>query len=51
MQLDRQLGGQYGILRVVCYLLLQQLDFRRVRRLLQQFNLGDQTLIAGVLIL
>ena len=51
MQLQRQLACQSRIGRVVSDLLLQLLNFRRICRLFQQFNLRDQSLIAGVLIL
>ncbi len=51
VQLQCQLACQRGIRRVVGNLLLQLLNFRGVRRLLQQLNLRHQPLIAGVLIL
>ena len=51
MQLQRQLACQSRIGRVVSDLLLQLLNFRRICRLFQQFNLRDQPLITGVLIL
>jgi len=51
MQLQRKLACQRGIRRVVGNLLLQLLNFRGIRRLLQQLNLCNQPLIAGVLIL
>jgi hypothetical protein len=51
MQLQRQLACQRSIGRVVRNLLLQLLNFRRIRRLFQQLNLRHQPLIAGILIL
>ena len=51
MQLQRQLHRQFDVVRLLLHLLLQLLDFRRVRRLLQQFNLRHQALIAGIAIL
>ena len=51
MQLQCQLCGKLGIRRVLLDLLLQQLDFRRIGCLLQKFDLRDQPLLAGILIL
>ena len=51
MQLQRQLGGQLRILRILFHLLLQLLDFRGVGGLFEQLNLRHQTLIVGILIL
>ena len=51
MQLQRQLGGQLRIVRILFHLLLQLLNFRGVGGLFEQLNLRHQTLIVGVLIL
>lgn len=51
VQLQRQLRCQSRILRILRDLLLKLLNFRRIRRLFKQFDLRDQPLITGILIL
>ena len=51
VQLQSQLRRQCGIFWILRHLLLQLLNFRRISRLLQQFDLRHQPLVAGVLIL
>lgn len=47
MQLQRQLRRQCGIFWILRHLLLQLLNFRLISRLLQQFDLRYQPLVAA----
>ncbi|CNT87800.1 Uncharacterised protein [Salmonella enterica subsp. enterica serovar Bovismorbificans] len=51
VQLQRQLRCQSRILRILRDLLLKLLNFRRIRRLFKQFDLRNQPLVTGILIL